>query len=167
MRTTDLGVGGATCGHPYRPLDARLASRSWLRQWSARSRVVVLALVLVLGLSGALLTAGSAVAARLLQAWQSRQARIIASLTDAERAGLAIGLGGLLRGLVAEGILGDAGAEAPAGRTEPPASAADRVHAETPAAGRGLSAHAEAPPAGRGLSAHTEAPPAGRGLSAL
>lgn len=51
--------------------------------------------------------AGSAIAVRLLRAWQSRQARIIASLTDAERAGLAIGLGGLLRGLVAEGILSD------------------------------------------------------------
>lgn len=50
--------------------------------------------------------AGSAIAARLLQTWQSRQARIIASLTDAERAGLAAGLGGLLRGLVAEGLLG-------------------------------------------------------------
>ena len=49
---------------------------------------------------------GSAIATRLLAAWQSRQARVIASLTDAERAGLAIGLGGLLRGLVAEGILG-------------------------------------------------------------
>ncbi len=48
---------------------------------------------------------GSAIAARLLEAWQSRQARVIASLTDAERAGLAIGLGGLLRGLAAEGIL--------------------------------------------------------------
>jgi DNA-binding MarR family transcriptional regulator len=45
---------------------------------------------------------GSAVAARLLQAWQSRQARILAALTDAERAGLAAGLGGLLRGLMAE-----------------------------------------------------------------
>ncbi|MDR3033556.1 MAG: MarR family transcriptional regulator [Kitasatospora sp.] len=77
--------------------------------------------------------AGSVIATRLLQAWQSRQARIIASLTDAERAGLAIGLGGLLRGLVAEGILGDAAAGARGGRdaaagarggsTEPPPSA--------------------------------------------
>lgn len=66
--------------------------------------------------------AGSAIAARLLQAWQSRQARIMASLTDAERAGLAIGLGGLLRGLMAEGILGDAGTGARSGRTEAPAS---------------------------------------------
>jgi DNA-binding MarR family transcriptional regulator len=69
--------------------------------------------------------AGSAIATRLLQAWQSRQARIIASLTDAERAGLAIGLGGLLRGLVAEGIFGDAGAAVRGGDTEPPASAAN------------------------------------------
>ena len=69
--------------------------------------------------------AGSQIATRLLQAWQSRQARIIASLTDAERAGLAIGLGGLLRGLVAEGLLGNAGTEARSGRTELPASAAD------------------------------------------
>jgi len=84
--------------------------------------------------------AGSAIAARLLQGWQSRQARIIASLTDAERAGLAIGLGGLLRGLVAEGILGDAGADARAGRAEPPASTADPARADAPPAGRGLSA---------------------------
>ena len=48
---------------------------------------------------------GSALAVRLLQAWRSRQARIIAALTDDERAGLATGLGGLLRGLVAEGLL--------------------------------------------------------------
>jgi DNA-binding MarR family transcriptional regulator len=67
--------------------------------------------------------AGSAIAHRLLQAWQSRQARIIASLTDAERAGLAIGLGGLLRGLVAEGILGDAAAGVRSGRAEPPPGA--------------------------------------------
>jgi DNA-binding MarR family transcriptional regulator len=66
--------------------------------------------------------AGAAIAARLLDTWQSRQARIIASLTEAERAGLTAGLGGLLRGLVAEGILGT-------GRT---GQAAERVadHAE-------------------------------------
>jgi DNA-binding MarR family transcriptional regulator len=49
---------------------------------------------------------GAAIAVRLLNGWPSRQARILASLTDKERAGLAAGLGGLLRGLVAEGILG-------------------------------------------------------------
>ena len=57
--------------------------------------------------------AGSAIAARLLQTWQSRQARIIASLTDAEREGLVTGLGGLLRGLVAEGLLGLPGSPDP------------------------------------------------------
>jgi hypothetical protein len=38
--------------------------------------------------------------------WQQRHARILAALTDAERAGLAIGLGGLVRALAAEGLLG-------------------------------------------------------------
>ena len=47
----------------------------------------------------------SAIAARLLQAWQTRQARILAALTDDERAGLAAGLRGLIRGLAAEGIV--------------------------------------------------------------
>jgi DNA-binding MarR family transcriptional regulator len=60
--------------------------------------------------------AGSQIAVRLLHAWESKQARIIASLTDAERAGLAAGLGGLLRGLAAEGILaGSASSNAPEG----------------------------------------------------
>jgi DNA-binding MarR family transcriptional regulator len=48
---------------------------------------------------------GRAVADRLWQAWQSRQARILAGLTAEERAGLATGLQGVLRGLVAEGLL--------------------------------------------------------------
>ena len=48
---------------------------------------------------------GRAVADRLWQAWQSRQARILAGLTAEERAGLAAGLRGVLRGLVAEGLL--------------------------------------------------------------
>jgi DNA-binding MarR family transcriptional regulator len=56
---------------------------------------------------------GQAIAARLLDGWQSRQARIMASLTDEERAGLATGLGGLLRGLVAEGILSTTGPRQP------------------------------------------------------
>ena len=50
---------------------------------------------------------GRAVAAQLWQAWQSRQARILASLSAEERAGLSAGLRGLVRGLAAEGILGD------------------------------------------------------------
>jgi DNA-binding MarR family transcriptional regulator len=50
---------------------------------------------------------GGAVAARLWDAWHSRQARILAALTAQERAGLAAGLRGLIRGLAAEGLLGD------------------------------------------------------------
>jgi DNA-binding MarR family transcriptional regulator len=53
-----------------------------------------------------LTAAGGAVAARLWEAWHSRQARILAALTDEERAGLAAGLRGLIRGLAAEGLLG-------------------------------------------------------------
>jgi DNA-binding MarR family transcriptional regulator len=48
---------------------------------------------------------GRAVADRLWQAWQSRQERILAGLTAQERAGLALGLRGVLRGLAAEGLL--------------------------------------------------------------
>ena len=48
---------------------------------------------------------GRAVADRIWQAWQSRQARVLAGLTAEERAGLATGLRGVLRGLVAEGLL--------------------------------------------------------------
>ena len=50
---------------------------------------------------------GSRVAARVWSAWQSRQARILAALTAEERAGLASGLRGLIRGLAAEGLLAD------------------------------------------------------------
>jgi DNA-binding MarR family transcriptional regulator len=50
---------------------------------------------------------GGAVAARLWNAWQSRQARILGALTVEEREGLSAGLRGLVRGLAAEGLLGD------------------------------------------------------------
>jgi DNA-binding MarR family transcriptional regulator len=55
---------------------------------------------------------GSRVAAQVWQAWQSRQARILGALTPAERAGLAAGLRGLIRGLAAEGLLADTSAGA-------------------------------------------------------
>ena len=42
-----------------------------------------------------------------MEAWQSRQERILAGLTAEERAGLASGLRGVLRGLAAEGLLAD------------------------------------------------------------
>jgi DNA-binding MarR family transcriptional regulator len=51
---------------------------------------------------------GGAVAAQLWSAWHSRQARILAALTPEERAGLAAGLRGLVRGLAAEGLPGEA-----------------------------------------------------------
>ena len=50
---------------------------------------------------------GSQVAAQVWSAWQTRQARILAALTAEERAGLASGLRGLIRGLAAEGLLAD------------------------------------------------------------
>ena len=53
---------------------------------------------------------GTVMAGRLWDAWQSRQARILAALSAEERSGLSAGLGGLLRGLAAEGLLDDAAA---------------------------------------------------------
>ncbi len=50
---------------------------------------------------------GAAVAARLWNAWHSRQARILGALTAEEREGLSAGLRGLVRGLAAEGLLGE------------------------------------------------------------
>jgi DNA-binding MarR family transcriptional regulator len=51
---------------------------------------------------------GREVAAAVWTAWQSRQARILGALSTEERAGLSAGLRGLVRGLAAEGLLGDA-----------------------------------------------------------
>jgi DNA-binding MarR family transcriptional regulator len=50
---------------------------------------------------------GRDVAGRVWHAWQSRQARILAALSADERAGLSAGLGGLVRGLAAEGLLSE------------------------------------------------------------
>jgi DNA-binding MarR family transcriptional regulator len=50
---------------------------------------------------------GRLIAGQVWRAWQSRQSRIVASLSDEERAGLSAGLRGLVRGLAAEGLLGD------------------------------------------------------------
>jgi DNA-binding MarR family transcriptional regulator len=50
---------------------------------------------------------GRAVAVQVWTAWQSRQARILGALSPEERAGLSAGLRGLVRGLAAEGLLGD------------------------------------------------------------
>jgi len=51
---------------------------------------------------------GGAVAAAVWTAWQSRQARILGALSAEERVGLSAGLRGLVRGLAAEGLMGDA-----------------------------------------------------------
>jgi DNA-binding MarR family transcriptional regulator len=55
---------------------------------------------------------GGEIADRVLRAWRSRQARILAALSDDERAGLSAGLAGLVRGLAAEGLLADTSADA-------------------------------------------------------
>lgn len=55
---------------------------------------------------------GGEIAERVLQAWRSRQARILAALSADERAGLSAGLAGLVRGLAAEGLLTDSPADA-------------------------------------------------------
>ena len=72
---------------------------------------------------------GGVVAARLWDAWLSRQARILAALTEEEREGLSSGLRGLVRGLAAEGLLG----QVPAARERPGSSPAG---AKAPPAGR-------------------------------
>ena len=50
---------------------------------------------------------GRAIATQVWGAWQSRQARILGALSAEERVGLSAGLRGLVRGLAAEGLLGD------------------------------------------------------------
>jgi DNA-binding MarR family transcriptional regulator len=60
---------------------------------------------------------GAQMAGRVWQAWQLRQARILAALSSDERAGLMAGLGGLVRGLAAEGLLGEAAASGGTGQS--------------------------------------------------
>jgi DNA-binding MarR family transcriptional regulator len=82
---------------------------------------------------------GRVIAAQVWQAWQSRQARILAGLSAEERAGLAAGLRGLVRGLAAEGLLEDAATEdaatedsaTEAGSPGPPSPDATRATPET------------------------------------
>jgi DNA-binding MarR family transcriptional regulator len=91
---------------------------------------------------------GRVIAAQVWQAWQSRQARILAGLSAEERAGLAAGLRGLVRGLAAEGLLEDAATEdaatedaateagppGPPGPDATPAMPETRRYTETPSA---------------------------------
>jgi DNA-binding MarR family transcriptional regulator len=79
-------------------LAAGLERKGWIRRGrdSGNQRYVRLYLT----------PAGREVATRVWQTWQSRPARILAALSDDERAGLSSGLRGLVRGLAAEGLLG-------------------------------------------------------------
>jgi DNA-binding MarR family transcriptional regulator len=78
-------------------LAASLESKGWIRRGRDERNHRYVRLYLT--------PQGRAVADRLWQAWQSRQERILAGLTAEERAGLALGLRGVLRGLAAEGLL--------------------------------------------------------------
>ena len=78
-------------------LAAGLESKGWIRRGRDEQNHRYVRLYLT--------PQGRAVADRLWQAWQSRQERILAGLTAEERAGLALGLHGVLRGLAAEGLL--------------------------------------------------------------
>jgi DNA-binding MarR family transcriptional regulator len=78
-------------------LAAGLESKGWIRRGRDEQNHRYVRLYLT--------PQGRAVADRLWQAWQSRQERILADLTAEERAGLALGLRGVLRGLAAEGLL--------------------------------------------------------------
>jgi DNA-binding MarR family transcriptional regulator len=75
-------------------LAASLERKGWVRRGrdEANQRYVRLYLT----------PAGGAAAARVWQTWQARQARILAALSEDERAGLAAGLRGLIRGLSAD-----------------------------------------------------------------
>jgi len=75
-------------------LAASLERQGWVRRGrdEANQRYVRLYLT----------QAGGEAAARVWQAWQARQARILASMSEDERAGLAAGLRGLIRGISAD-----------------------------------------------------------------
>src|SRR5262245_57429245 len=88
-------------------LAAGLESKGWIRRGRDEQNHRYVRLYLT--------PQGRAVADRLWQAWQSRQARILAGLTAEERTGLATGLRGVLRSLAAEGLL--AGPPPPSGQS--------------------------------------------------
>src|SRR5262249_55051523 len=84
-------------------LAAGLERKGWLRRGRDEENQRFMRLYLT--------TEGRVIAAQVWQAWQSRQARILAGLSAEERVGLAAGLRGLIRGLAAEGLLEDAATE--------------------------------------------------------
>lgn len=96
-------------------LAAGLERKGWLRRGRDEGNQRYVRLYLT--------TEGRAIAEQVWRAWQSRQARIVAGLSDEERDGLAAGLRGLVRGLAAEGFLSPAAPPAPEGSpggTPPP-----------------------------------------------
>ena len=93
---TLLGLEKSTVQHR---LAAGLERKGWVRRGRDETNQRYIRLYLT--------PEGSRVAARVWSAWQTRQARILAALTAEERAGLASGLRGLIRGLAAEGRLAD------------------------------------------------------------
>ena len=96
-------------------LAAGLERKGWLRRGRDEGNQRYVRLYLT--------PAGRAIAEQVWRAWQSRQARIVAGLSDKERDGLAAGLRGLVRGLAAEGFLSSpppAGSQGPPGGTPTP-----------------------------------------------
>jgi DNA-binding MarR family transcriptional regulator len=79
-------------------LAAGLERKGWIRRGRDEGNQRLLRLYLT--------AEGRGVATRVWAAWNSRQARILSALSAEERAGLAAGLRGLVRGLAAEGLLG-------------------------------------------------------------
>lgn len=92
-------------------LAAGLERKGWLRRGRDEGNQRYVRLYLT--------PAGRAIAEQVWRAWQSRQARIVAGLSEEERDGLAAGLRGLVRGLTAEGFLSQ---PAPGQPVSPPAS---------------------------------------------
>jgi DNA-binding MarR family transcriptional regulator len=96
-------------------LAAGLERKGWLRRGRDEGNQRYVRLYLT--------SEGRAVAEQVWRAWQSRQARIVAGLSDEERDGLSAGLRGLVCGLAAEGFLsppGPPGAPGPPGGTPTP-----------------------------------------------
>ena len=96
-------------------LAAGLERKGWLRRGRDEGNQRYVRLYLT--------PAGRAIAEQVWRAWQSRQARIVAGLSDEERDGLAAGLRGLVRGLAAEGFLSSpppAGSQGSPGGTPTP-----------------------------------------------
>jgi len=93
-------------------LAAGLERKGWLRRGRDEGNQRYVRLYLT--------PAGRAIAEQVWRAWQSRQARIVAGLSDEERSGLAAGLRGLVRGLTAEGFLSPPGSQSSPGGTPTP-----------------------------------------------